>query len=132
VNDGHGSHGFLRDAGGEITTFDPAGSKGTLVRALNDSGEAAGDFNDGSANLGFIRDAGGSITLIDPLGSNSVTVNALNNGGAVAGDFFQGGMFHGFVATASVPEPTTLTLLSIGIAGMAGYAWRRKKQQAKV
>jgi hypothetical protein len=31
-----------------------------------------------------------------------------------------------------LPEPASFTLLGIGIAGMAGYAWRRRKQQAKI
>jgi hypothetical protein len=32
-----------------------------------------------------------------------------------------------FTAT---PEPASLTLLGIGVAGMMGYTWRRRRQQA--
>ncbi len=37
----------------------------------------------------------------------------------------------GAVTVTDEPEPATLTLLGIGIAGMAGYAWRRRRALAK-
>jgi hypothetical protein len=32
--------------------------------------------------------------------------------------------------TAETPEPASMTLLAIGACGMAGYAWRRRRQNA--
>jgi hypothetical protein len=32
-----------------------------------------------------------------------------------------------FTATTGIPEPASLTLLGLGVAGIAGYAWRRRR-----
>jgi hypothetical protein len=37
-------------------------------------------------------------------------------------------VFQSDLDAQSVPEPATLTLLGLGALGLAGYAWRRKKQ----
>jgi hypothetical protein len=39
-------HGFIRDAGGTITAFDPPGSIQTVALALNAAGAVAGYYSD--------------------------------------------------------------------------------------
>jgi hypothetical protein len=46
------------------------------------------------------------------------------NGGIVPTTFVMGGEF---VLAPNAPEPASFSLLGIGIVGMAGYKWRRRK-----
>jgi PEP-CTERM motif len=40
------------------------------------------------------------------------------------------GILHITFSPSSTPEPASVTLLGIGIVGLAGYGWRRRKQAA--
>jgi hypothetical protein len=47
---------------------------------------------------------------------------------STGGSYGDNGLLVVDFSIADVPEPATLTLLAVGIAGMAGYGWRRRKQ----
>src|SRR5258708_1142464 len=67
------SHGFLRTAGGTITTFDPTGSTGTNVYGINSSQTIAGSFTDSGGTHGFRRAANGTISVYNAPGSVAYT-----------------------------------------------------------
>jgi hypothetical protein len=51
------SHGFVRNAKGKITAFDPAGSSSTYAASINKSGSIAGayDADNGQRTHGYVR-----------------------------------------------------------------------------
>jgi uncharacterized membrane protein len=110
------SHGFIRDAAGNITAIDEPdaaqGGYGTTVFAINDAGEVAGWYAPISNPLvfqGFIRDAQGNFTPVGVPQFETTMVYALSNSGALAGCAQQtdycsddgGGTNEGFVRQAS-------------------------------
>jgi hypothetical protein len=79
-------HGFVRDAQGNITSFDPPGSTETEPAIINASGVIAGSYFDAASLVhGFIRDAQGNITSFDPAGSTLTSANGINATGAITG-----------------------------------------------
>ncbi len=106
--------------GGVITLVAFPGATFTEAWGINDSGEIVGNYVD-AANVthGFV-DLGGTFTSFDVPGANLTTITDINNSGQFVGWYTDSasGLF-GFVATpTSVPEPASLSLVVIGLAGL--------------
>jgi probable HAF family extracellular repeat protein len=68
-----------------------------------------------------------------PPGWTLETATAINNSGQIVGWGINGsGQTDAFLLTpaSATRKPASLTLFALGIAGMAGYAWRRRKRPA--
>jgi hypothetical protein len=85
------------------------------------------DTNGGNAG---IDTTSGANAIGTPAGTGDVffTTNQANFGDLGSFGFDGSAGVVGTATTSAVPEPATLTLLGIGIAGMAGFGWRRRKQ----
>jgi uncharacterized membrane protein len=124
-------HGYVK-TGSTFTMLDYPGATqfgGTSANGINNEGvvtgyhysDAAGDFS------GFIWN-NGAFTTLDFPGAVSTGITSINDQGDLTGYYVDSnGNFNGFVAYA-VPEPSTLTLLSIGVVGAVGIMCRRGRR----
>ena len=76
-------HGFVRDPGGTITTFDVPGSFETFPFSINDEGAITGVYTDSGGQHGYVRDPKENFTTFDFPGSPATLPGSINAGGAV-------------------------------------------------
>jgi probable HAF family extracellular repeat protein len=100
------------------------------ARAINDAGEIVGQYN----GYAFLYRDGKLIDLNSLISPEShlklIDAWKINNKGQIIATAIDvGGAQQNVLLTPSeVPEPGSLALLGMGGAGLAGYAWRRRKR----
>jgi hypothetical protein len=127
------AHGFVRSAGGTITTFDAvplptsygSTNPGTYVISINASDEVAGFYIDGvGAEHGFLRNASGTISTFEAPNSGTgpsqgTVATGIDAAGDVIGAYTDANnAIHGFVRSAS---SGTITAIDAPGAGTATY-----------
>jgi hypothetical protein len=126
----NGASAFLLQ-GSNLTTFTAPNGIFTIAGDINDSGAIVGIYLDPNfVSHGFLYENGVFTSIDDPLASplgEGTMVNGINNEGQIVGFYFDSnGITNSFVAQLVVPEPGSLTLLSV--AGVAAAGWRLRRR----
>ena len=105
---------------------DPSATNGTAAFGINDLEQVVGDYFTAEFVApihGFLLDAGVFTTIDVPFpGSLNTVVRGIDSRGDLAGLFFDAQGNHGFIASprATIPEPSSGTLLGFAIAALVG------------
>ena len=94
----------------EYTVIDMPGAIATYATGI-DGGNIVGRYRDGSGTHGFSYD-GTTYTTLDVPGATATFLIGID-GSNIVGYYYEDGNVHGFLAT--IPEPTTLSLLAVGL-----------------
>ena len=126
---------FVRDSSGVFTDFQFPGAIGqTAAFGINEKGDVVG-FYDILNNRGFLRLADGTFQTIDyPEAGVGTQVWDINDSEEMVGNFgLPDEITNGFLAIPihAAPEPATLAVFGIGLAGLAILRRRRLSKYPK-
>jgi probable HAF family extracellular repeat protein len=130
--DGTETHGFAKIGTATITLDDPLAVGTTAATGINNAGDIVGYFVDGNGNIhGFLYVNGTYTSIDDPnVIPNRLAVTqifGINNSGDLVGQYVDaGGVARGFMALVAAPEPGTLALLGMSLAGTMLLRRQRK------
>lgn len=118
-------YGYSYSGGSYTVLNDPLGTVATFLSGINNAGDISGSYEDaGDVFHGLLYDPTTlAFTTIDVPGSTDTQASQINNLGQVALQADYGSFI--WSPNASVPEPATLALLTLGLAGL-GFSRRKQ------